>query len=293
MKLKLRFVNFLCVCMIASLSFTGVIRADSLFEGRQINLSNSDNRVFSVGVTGTTAGHNYLALIENARQESIPLGDLGYWELVPDPPASLRNYDLQLIVRNNYTGIFQIEFEYINEIHDIIYRIKEGSIQVRLDHSEYYPTFIIDGVAPGKKGRHKAEFETGSRLMYLFDFNSFDVDIRKYYGAVKRLLKNKDSSHYFYYYESGNYNSYYFRTYRNVARLDTDKMGLSLENGTLGYYQKILDNLNSRFGAEFAGQVVIVSRFGSRFSNELNEYAHDIGMNREMEVTFLSYEDIE
>ncbi|MBW1913215.1 MAG: hypothetical protein JRI43_08710 [Deltaproteobacteria bacterium] len=67
--------------------------------------------------------------------------------------------------------------------------------------------------------------------MYLFDFNSFDVDIRKYYGAVKRLLKNKDSSHYFYYYESGNYNSYYFRTYRNVARLDTDKMGLSLENG--------------------------------------------------------------
>ncbi|MBW1913214.1 MAG: hypothetical protein JRI43_08705, partial [Deltaproteobacteria bacterium] len=102
-----------CVCMIASLSFTGVIRADSLFEGRQINLSNSDNRVFSVGVTGTTAGHNYLALIENARQESISLGDLGYWELVPDPPASLRNYDLQLIVRNNYTGIFQIEFEYI------------------------------------------------------------------------------------------------------------------------------------------------------------------------------------
>jgi len=293
MKAKWRFLNWFCIFFIAGWSFAGDIGAATLFKGRRIHLSNDDNRVFKIGVTGTTAGYNYIALIENAQQESISLGDLGYWEMVADPPSSLRNYDLQLIIKNHFKGKFKIGFEYEKDLHDINYRILEGPVQVKLDTSEYYPILIIDSIASVAKLGDEDVMPIGSKRFLFFDFNSFDADLRKYYGKVKRLLKNPELSHYFYYYESGNYNSYYFKTYEKAAKLDTDKMGLSLEDGTLEYYQRVLDNLKSRHGADFANQVIIVSRFGKKFSKELKKYAFEIGMSKDMVVTFWSYDDIE
>ena len=70
-------------------------------------------------------------------------------------------------------------------------------------------------------------------------------------------------------------------------------MGLSLENGSLEYYQKVLDNLKALHGVDFANQLIIVSRFGKKFSNELKQYAYEIGINRDMVVTFYSFDDIE
>jgi hypothetical protein len=70
-------------------------------------------------------------------------------------------------------------------------------------------------------------------------------------------------------------------------------MGLSLEDGSLEYYQKILDNLKSLFGTGFADRVIIISRFGSKFSKELTKYAHEIGLGEDMDITFWSYDQIQ
>ncbi|MFC1534936.1 hypothetical protein ACFL7M_16405 [Thermodesulfobacteriota bacterium] len=287
-----RLLTWLIIALIVSISSSGDISAETLFKGRKIFLSNDKNHIFRIGVTGTTAGHNYIALIENVKQESISLSDLGYWELVADPPSYLRNYDLQLTVMNNHKGHFQIEFKYMKGSQNIDYQIKEGAIQIKFDNNGYYPTLIIRSIASVTKSREEGIIRSDSNRIIFFDFNSLDIDLRKHYGGIKRLLRGSDSSHYFYLYESGDYNSYYFKTYQDVARLNTDKMGLSLEDGTLEYYQKVLDNLKSHFGARFATQVTIVSRFGNRFSKELKEYAYEIGLSREMTVTFWSYNDI-
>jgi hypothetical protein len=218
---------------------------------------------------------------------------LGYWELVSDPPSFLRNYDLQLIVKNNYKGNFQIEFNYNNQRHNIDYRIKEGLIEVKIDNSGYYPALIIDGVKSLVQMLGEGGAGGNLKNLLFFDFNSLDVDLRKYYGNIKSVMNKSDASHYFYYYESGGYNSYYFKTYKDVAELDTDKMGLSLEDGSLEYYQKILDNLKSLFGTGFADRVIIISRFGSKFSKELTKYAHEIGLGEDMDITFWSYDQIQ
>ncbi|MFC1869099.1 hypothetical protein ACFL0H_13355 [Thermodesulfobacteriota bacterium] len=293
MKAFRRLFNWFCILSVVCLSFAGEISANTLYKSRQIHLSSDGNRIFRIGITGTTAGYNYLALIEDAKQESISLGDLGYWELVPDPPSFLRNYDLQLIVKNNHKGNFQIVFEYNRKNRNINYRIKEGTILVKLDNSSYYPTLVIDSAELPPKSGDKSIIKRDLDKLILFDFNSFDADLRIYYGSIKRLLKDSGSSHYFYYYEADNYNSYYFKTYKDVAKLDTDKMGLSLEDGSIEYYQKVIDNLKFRFGPSFASEVIIVSRFGNRFSKELKKYAHEIGLSREMAITFWSYDDIQ
>jgi hypothetical protein len=293
MKISWRFPIKSLLFFIIFFSFTADINADSLFEGREIYLNNEENDVFRIGITGTTAGYNYLALIEDAKQESISLGDLGYWELVKDPPSYLRNNELQLIVENSYKGKFQIEFNYNNNSHDIDYKIKEGLIELTLDNSDYYPKLIIKGIASVTQLLEEGILSGESDILLFFDFNSFDVDLRKYYGSIKSLLSGNDSNHYFYYYEAGDYDSYYFKTYEDVAQLDTDKMGLSLEDGTLEYYQKVLDNLKSRFGSEFADRLFIISRFGNEFSDELKNYAHEIGMGDKMEVIFWSYDQIQ
>ena len=281
-----------CIFWILFCLWVSSSHAQTLFKGRQIHLSKDDNTIFSIGVTGTTAGYNYIALVENAKQESLPLGRLGYWELVPDPPSFLRNYDLQLTIKNRYEGRFKIEFEYDEKRHDIGYRVLEGGIRIVLENQDYYPTLVIEK-APVKEGLVKGSAEKrGLKRFLFFDFNSFDADLRMHYGKVKRLLDNPDYTAYFFYYESANYDSYYFKTYQDTAHLDTEKMGLSLENGTLVYYQRVMDNLKSRHGNDFTNQVIIVSRFGKRFSKALKKYARDIGMSKDMVVTFWSYEDI-
>ena len=105
-------------------------------------------------------------------------------------------------------------------------------------------------------------------------------------------MKKTGSNNYFYYYESDDYNSYYFKTFKNVGELDTDKMGLSLEDGTLPYYQKILDNLKSLYGTDFAEQVIIITRFGSKFDKDLKRYTREIGLGEGMDVTFWSYDQL-
>jgi len=292
MKTKLHPVKWFCIFLLAGWTLAGEIHAEILFKGRRIQLSNDSNRVFRVGLTGTTAGYNFLALIENAKQESISLGELGYWELVADPPSSLRNYDLQLVIKNRYKGKFQIEFAYDRSRQDIRYRILNGPVRVKLDSSEYYPAMIIDHIAAVTLNDEEGIIRSGSKRLLFYDFNSFDSDLRKYYGSVKRLLKNSDFSHYFYNYEAGNYNSYYFKIYQDIEKLDTDKMGLSLENDTLEYYQRVLDNLKSLHGTDFADQVIIVSRFGKKYSRELKIYAYEIGMSRNMIITLWTYGDI-
>jgi len=150
----------------------------------------------------------------------------------------------------------------------------------------------ITSVIPVKPALEADRQPGGARRFLFFDFNSFDVDLRKYYGSVKVLLNNPDYSPHFYYYEASNYNSYYFKTLPAAEGLDIDKMGLSLEDGTLPYYQKVLDNLKSRLGIDFADQVIIVSRFGQKLSEEIKRYAYEIGMNRKMVITLWSYDDI-
>ncbi len=293
MKTKLHPVKWFCIFLLTGWALAGEIHADTLFNGRRIQLSNDNNRVFKVGVTGTTAGYNFLALIENAKQESISLGELGYWELVADPPSSLRNYDLQLVIKNRYKGNFQIEFAYDRSEQDIRYRILNGPVRVKLDGSEYYPALVIDHIAAVSLSDEEGIVRSGSKRFLFYDFNSFDADLRKYYGNIKRWLKNPDFSHYFYCYEAGNYNSYYFKIYQDIKALDTDKMGLSLENDTLAYYQRVLDNLKSLHGTDFADQVIIVSRFGKKYSRELKIYAYEIGMSRNMIITLWTYGDIQ
>jgi hypothetical protein len=293
MKTKIHPVKWFCIFLLAGWTLAGEIHAETLFKGRRIQLSNDNNRVFKVGLTGTTAGYNFLALIENAKQESISLGELGYWELVADPPSSLRNYDLQLVIKNRYKGKFQIEFTYDRSQQDIRYRILNGPVRAKLDSSEYYPALIIDHIAAVTLSDEEGIIRSGSKRFLFYDFDSFDADLRKYYGSVKRLLKNPDFSHYFYYYEAGNYNSYYFKIYQDIEKLDTDKMGLSLENDTLEYYQRVLDNLKSLHGTDFADQIIIVSRFGKKYSRELKIYAYEIGMSRNMIITLWAYGDIQ
>jgi len=283
----------LLVC-IGSLLVAGILaaapcQAAGLFKDRRIYLSNDDNRAFRIGMTGTTAGENYIALIEDAREETISLGDLGYWELVPDPPSFLRNYDLQLVVRNRAKGRFQVLFEYDRHRHDIRYRVKEGAVALKLDASDYYPVLTIESVA-----QTRLEVPADGRVrMVFFDFNSFDVDLRKHYGGVKRVVGNPGFIAHFYYYEAGNYDSYYFKTMRSAAELDTEKMGLSTESGELAYYQKVLDNIKARHGADFADEMILVTRFGPPFADALKKYAGEIGLSDHMALKVWSYDDLE
>jgi len=80
MKLSLRHISWLFFLFLIYLTSAADLSAETLFRGRQIYLNNDRYSVFRIGVTGTTAGYNYLALIEGAKQESIALGELGYWE---------------------------------------------------------------------------------------------------------------------------------------------------------------------------------------------------------------------
>ena len=267
--------------------------AGTLFENRRIHLSNHDMRIFSIGITGTTAGYNYIALVEKAKQEFISLGDLGYWEMVSDPPSYLRNNDLQLVIENRSSGRFRIELKHDEKSQTINYRVIEGNIRITINDKAYYTIMIIEGAASmGNNPDAEVGRAAGKRYLF-FDFNSFDTDLRRYYGRVMRLLKNKDYTSYFYCYEAGNYDSYYFKAYRHLAKLNTDKMGLSPEDGSLAYYQKVLDNIKSRFGTSLAGQILLVSRFGNRHANELKAYAIEIGMSKETAVAFLSYDDLD
>lgn len=275
-----------------ALILSGTLYADALFRGRQINLGNESLRTFSLGVTGTTAGHNYFALRENARQEAISLGELGFWELVPDPPSYLRNYDLQMMIEKKYTGRFLIEFEYRDDQKDILFHVKQGDISVKVYEDGYYPRLVIEDKSSASDiiRRSAGEGERGN--LVFFDFNSLDVDLRRYYGKIKEQLEDQSYVHYFYYYESGNHNSYYFKIYSNVNEMDTDKMGLSSENGNLKYYQEVLDNIRSHLGNGFTGKITVITRFGRRFSYQLKEYASEIGASADVDVTFLSYDDI-
>jgi len=276
----------------ASWVFTAGAFAASLFEGREIYLSDPARKVIRIGVTGSTSGHNFLALLENAKQESISLGKLGYWEKVPDPPSFLRNYDLQLTVKNNTAGTFQVELAYNPAAKDIQFRVIEGSVKVKLDRSDYYPMLVVDDAAPVKAAAAASAPPPKIRKRSLFfDFNSFDADLRKHYGQVKHLMSNPDFTAYFYYYESAEYDQYYFRTYRDTARLDTEKMGLSLEDGTLAYYQKVLENLKTLHGDDLSGEIILVTRFGKKYAQALDKFAHDIGIGDKATVLIWSYED--
>lgn len=292
MKSNYKILSGLFIVLLISMLFPGPAKAEFLFKGREIHLNNDEYNVFRIGITGTTAGHNYIALIENAREESIALGEMGYWELVEDPPSYLRNHDLQMLVENNHQGNFQIELRYNKKAKNLEYEKKEGNIKISLDMSGYYPKLVIESIASVTQIIEEAMGKDSKNLMIFFDFNSFDVDLRKYYGSIKNLINKTGSNNYFYYYESDDYNSYYFKTFKNVGELDTDKMGLSLEDGTLPYYQKILDNLKSLYGTDFAKQVIIISRFGSKFDKDVKRYSREIGLGENMDVILWSYDQL-
>lgn len=266
--------------------------AGTLFKDRKIYLNNEKYSLFRIGVTGTTAGYNYIALIKNAREESVSLGEIGYWEQVDDPPSYLRNHDLQMIIENNHQGNFQIEFRYNKEAKDLEYEKTEGNIKISLDRSGYYPRLVIESIASVSQLIEEGIIGKDTKSMIFFDFNSFDVDLRKYYGSIKNLIRKTGSNHFFYYYESGDYNSYYFRIFKSVGELDTDKMGLSLENETLSYYQKIIDNLKSLHGSDFTEKLIIISRSGNKFEKELRAYSKEIGIGEGTEVFFWSYDQL-
>ena len=282
-----------CLCLSIVCLAVGSANAASLFKGREIYLSNAANNVVRIGVTGTTSGHNFIALMENARQESISLGKLGYWEKVSDPPSYLRNYDLQVTVKNQSAEQFQLELTYNKATKDIHYRVLEGPVAVKLDRSGYYPALVIVSSAPAAAAVAAApKAQQPQEQLLFFDFNSFDSDLRRHYGKVKRALGNPAFVAYFYYYESTGYKKYYFRTYRDTAKLDTEKMGLSLEDGTLAYYQRVLDNLKSLHGSDLSGKIILVTRYGKKFAPALKKYARDIGVGRNGGVEIWSYDDV-
>ena len=282
-----------CLCLAIVCLAAGSTNAASLFKDREIYLSNAANKVVRIGVTGTTSGHNFIALIENARQESILLGKLGYWEKVPDPPSFLRNYDLQLTVKNKSAEQFQLELTYNKAGRDISYRVLEGPVTVKLDRSGYYPALVIVSTAPAVAAVPDApKIRRAQKQLLFFDFNSFDSDLRRHYGKVKQALGNPEFVAYFYYYESTGYKKYYFKTYRDTAKLDTEKMGLSLEDGTLAYYQRVLDNLKSLHGSDLSGRIIIVTRYGKKFAPALIKYARDIGIDPDAGVEIWSYGDV-
>lgn len=262
-----------------------------IFQGREIHLSDASHRTFRVGVTGTTAGYNFHPLAHGAREESLPLGEMGFWEKVPDPPSHLRNFDLQLNVENRHDGRFLIEFRYDEDRRNLRYRVIDGAVRVRAENRGYYPTLVVEGAGGASGPETAASLPSGRRLLF-FDFNSFDTDLREHYGTVKRMLAHPDYTAYFYYYESTGYEGYYFRTYRDTARMDREKMGLSLEDGSLAYYQRVLDHLRSRHGSDFTDQIILVTRFGKPYARQLEAYARDIGISDEMKVTVWSYEDV-
>ena len=45
--------------------------------------------------------------------------------------------------------------------------------------------------------------------------------------------------------------------------------------------------------ADFADQIIIVTRFGKKLSAELKKYANEIGLSKTMEISFWSYKEIE
>jgi len=289
-----RTIKLACLFLAVSWFCSTAVFAAGLFEGREIYLSNPANKAIRMGVTGTTSGHNFIALLANTRQESISLGELGYWEKVPDPPSFLRNFDLQLNVKNQSAGNFRLELAYDPAGKDILLKVLEGQVKVSLDKSHYYPTLVIEDTAPVVTAAPvKTPSPAALNRVLFFDFNSFDADLRKHYGKVKKLLNNARFKTYFYYYESTDYNTYYFRTYQDTARLDTEKMGLSLENGTLVYYQKVLDNLKSLHGNDIAGEIILVTRYGKKYSRALKKYARDIGVSDGTSVVIWSYEDVQ
>jgi len=282
-----------CLCLTIVCLAAGRADAASLFKGREIHLSNAAHKVVRIGVTGTTSGHNFIALMENARQESISLGKLGYWEKVPDPPTYLRNYDLQFTVKNQSAEQFQLELTYNAADRDIGYRVLEGAVAVKLDRSGYYPALVVISKAPVAAAvPAKPKAQLSKKQLIFFDFNSFDSDLRRHYGKVKQALGNPAFTAYFYYYESTGYKKYYFKTYRDTAKLDTEKMGLSLEDGTLQYYQRVLDNLIALHGSDLTGKIILVTRYGKKFAPALKKYARDIGVNSKTSVEIWAYADV-
>ena len=69
-------------------------------------------------------------------------------------------------------------------------------------------------------------------------------------------------------------------------------MGRSLEDDTLEYYQKVLDNLKALHGNDIAGEIILVTRFGKKYAQALKKYAHDIGVSNDTAVDVWSYEDV-
>ena len=283
----------ICLLVTATWLCVGSASAAGLFEGREIYLSDPARKVVRIGITGSTAGHNFLPLMKNARQESISLGKLSYWEKVSDPPSFLRNYDLQLTVKNNAADTFEIELAYSADRKDILFRVLAGNIKARVDRSAYYPTLVIDGIAVAKAPPPATPPPAPLRRTVFFDFNSFDSDLRKHYGQVKRLMDDAAVTTYFYYYESAEYDPYYFRTYRDTAKLDTEKMGLSLEDGTLAYYQKVLENLKALHGNAITGEIILVTRYGKKFAPALKQYARDLEIGKDTTVQIWSYADVQ
>lgn len=211
----------------------------------------------------------------------------------PTPPSYLRNYDLQLTVKNQSAEEFQLELTYNTAARDIRYRVLEGSVAAKLDRSGYYPALVVVSTTPAAAAVTPApKPQLSKKQLLFFDFNSFDSDLRRHYGKVKQALGNPAFAAYFYYYESTGYKKYYFKTYQDTAKLDTEKMGLSLEDGTLAYYQRVLDNLKSLHGPDLTGKIILVTRYGKKFAPALAKYARDIGVGRNASVEIWSYEDV-
>ncbi len=282
----------LCGLVFLMLFVSATARADTLFAGRDIFLTREANKVLTVGLTGSTSGAHFIALNENASQESISLGQLGYWERVPDPPSFLRNTDLQLVVQNQAKDHFLIELTYQPETRDIAYRLLKGSVHIELDTSAYYPVLVVTGVRPEASAPETAAVSDDAGRMLFFDFNSFDTDLRVNYGKVKRVLSDPSYDVHFYYYEASGYSDYHFRIFSDTSQLDTEKMGLSLEDGSLAYYQKVLDNLKAAYGDKLSGHLILVTRFGKPHAAALKRYARDIGLGTHLDLSVWSYDDV-
>jgi hypothetical protein len=284
-------VAWLSVCRPAGAEETAI--AGILFQGREIHLQQPRNQQVTFGRTGSTAGRAFIPLAGDAGRQALDLGKLGYWEKVADPPSFLRNTDLQVMVHDRTDTRFRIELAYDGKRRHIRFRVLEGAVAVRLDDSDTIPLLTI--VPTGGRAATPAASLTppsGSRIV-IFDFNSFDGDLKPFYGRIKRLMQDSAAATFFYCYEADGYDPYFFKVYRDPGKLDTAKMGLSLEDGSLAYYQKVLENLKARQGDQLNGRLTLVSRFGGTHAVALNRFARDIGIAADGDIRFQSYSELE
>ena len=129
--------NFLIFFIIFKFSLPLSASANNLFVDK-IKHKNEYKQIFTIGTSGNQTADHYL-LDKNIRESNIDLFKKGFYEITND---GLINSGLYIQVINNTREDFKIEFKY--EKNNIIYRKKNGSINIAMDRTKPSPSLKIN-----------------------------------------------------------------------------------------------------------------------------------------------------